>query len=419
MNLKAPNSMNGAVKTHRQFEAWLPALFVQLNYPRTKVLIPEINTLSPETKIEKATSIFKKLLVEEHDPAMEPSRQWSLEYFQACSQGSGAKRQFLIDEGIFEDGERLHRPERVQPQMEIINFNPLVYQEPLREEVRDLTRLVFNEYFGVKNSLSFPDRADLLAALSLRIPLLKRLPLPHPRLKLSLLLKDYVQRLIAEAQKGDGLPLIAIFGPGKGEELIPLMESQFSVLCLDAQDHDSLKSLLKSTFDQAQVPVPEFVTGDQGADFADSIKTWERRGFPPTVFICAGIDFSREDTIPEELSGVSRVAASIYVFHEMCQKEPLIENMVKVSHGSVVIFDGRPSVASFDNMLLPITERCDTPITGHDAVITHLLCLPPEEMELIAKKSAPTMSWTSGIVGPPLPPPLFYRQQGAVIGHHN
>jgi len=58
-------------------------------------------------------------------------------------------------------------------------------------------------------------------------------------------------------------------------------------------------------------------------------------------------------------------------------------------------------------------------VTGHDAVITHLLCLPPDEMEAIAKRAVPDIDWKGVVVGPPIPPPLFYKLQGAVVGRRS
>jgi hypothetical protein len=202
--------------------------------------------------------------------------------------------------------------------MEILNLNPLNYQRIPQEEVQQLIHLMFYEFSVVKNLLAFLDPADILACLSLRISPLKRAKLPKPRLKLSLLLADYVKAVLAEARRTDGPPLLAVFGPGKGEELIPFLKNGFSVLCFDVQDANALSDLFRGTFAQAGVATPDLVVVGEGANVDRSfLLPWRERGCPPTVFICCGIDFSQEGAIPEEIMRVSRVASSIYVLHEM------------------------------------------------------------------------------------------------------
>lgn len=413
------NAGPGNMRGHAQFKAWLPMLLVMLNYIRTKELIPELATPSPAEKIERAIRLFKHLLAEEKDDEKKSWRQWSLEYFQACGQGAKSRREFLIEEGVFAEGKFLKCPRNVKPQMEICNLNPFSYSGLLQKEARELTIFMFSEYVGVKNLLSFPEFADIQATLSFKIPWLKFLSIPKPRLKLSLLLKNYVRQILAEAQIINGPPLICVFGPGKGEEIVPLIASGFSVLCLDIHDLTMLTDLFKSTFTDSMMPAPEIVNISEISNsdiICQPFKTWEERNYPPTVFLCSKINFSKAGTIPEELRKISRVSACIYVLHEMVDKESMFRNMAQVSRGSVVVFDGYPSVEAFDNIILSVSDRCGAVITGHDAVITHLLCLPVEEMEKIARKAVPNLNWRKMIVGPPIPAPFLHKLQTAVIG---
>lgn len=132
--------------------------------------------------------------------------------------------------------------------MEVVNLNPWTYSGMMADQVVELTRLMFHEYLGVKNLLFFPEPADALAWLALRIPLAKRVRLPKPRLKLSLLLKDYVTAVPSEVKRYSDRPLVAVFGPGKGEELVPLTASGLSVVCLDTHDSHIIEELLRATF---------------------------------------------------------------------------------------------------------------------------------------------------------------------------
>ena len=404
----------------RQKEAILPRLLTEINLLRTKQLIPELAD-PPSIKIEQAINLFEELVSYEKDEKMKASRQWSREYFQACAEGSKARRDFLIEEGVLygRDGEYLYCPPRVQPQMEIANFKPSDCPEHLQNDVEEMMKLMYAEYFGVKNLLSFPDRADIIASLSNWISPLNRIRLAEPKLKLSLLLKDYVKGTLEEAKKTSGSPLVAILGPGKGEELVPLTREGYSVLCLDAHDETTLRYLFQTTFEQARVEKPRIETIGQGTNIDTApFEAWREKNCPATIFICSEIDFGEKGVIPEELSKISRVAASIYVLHEMPlgQRASLIDNMAFVSKDSVVIFDGNPSIEAFDNIILPVSERGQTPITGHDAVITHLLCLPPEKMKTLVNEAASGLNWKVETVGPPIPKPFFHKLQVAAIG---
>jgi hypothetical protein len=240
-------------------------------------------------------------------------------------------------------------------------------------------------------------------------------------MKLSLLLKDYVKQIVSEAERSDGPPLVAVFGPGKGEELVPMVSAGLSAICLDAHDSHFLEGLLHDTFAQSPATtLPEIVVlGEKSEIDASRLDDWKERGCPPTVFILSGIDLARDDLIPEPLYGVASVAASVYLLHELRQKEVLFVNMARMSRGSIVVFDGYPSVPALDNIILPVSERSDAVVTGHDAVVTHLLCLTPEEMEAIATRAAPDLDWRGFLVGPPIPPPFFHKLQGAVVGRRS
>jgi hypothetical protein len=405
-------------KPHRQREAWIPRLFASINSPRTRELVPSFASLTCAERIAMAVSVFRRLAEEDPNNGMRPSRKWSLEYFEACAEGAAARRQFLVEEGVFEAGDRLVVPERVQPQMELGNLHASAFPGPFERDIANLARLMFHEYFGVKNLLSFPDASDVVAWIALGFPLARRAVLPRPRLKLSLLLRDYVGQVLSETKRNSGVPLVAIFGPGKGEELVPLLARGLSVLCLDAHDADVIKDLLYDTFEQSLAPEPPevVVLGEKGDVDLSALSAWKQQGCASTIFVLSNIDAAQEDLVPEPLHGVASVAASIYLLHELRRKEALFANMARISSGSIVVFDGLPSVEGLDNVILPVSDRSDAVITGHDAVVTHLLCLPPEEMEAIARRAVPEIDWKGVVVGPPIPPPLFYKLQGAVIG---
>lgn len=400
---------------HRRAEAWLPRLLASMNRPRTRALVPEIGDLTRADKIDKALGVFRQLVDVETDPGMQRARRWSLEYFEACAEGGEARRQFLIDEGVFGEGGRLVVPDRVLPQMEIGNLEPSIYAGPFAQQVAEIVRLMFREYFGVKNLLSLPEAADL-AAWIIR-PLARRMS--RPRLKLSLLLKDYVEEIVSKTRRSTDPPLVAIFGPGKGEEIVPLTARGLSVLCIDARDASFTTDLLVETFGQSRFDLPRIVTVGEGEDVdVSEVKDWERSGRAPTVFICARVDANRDDQIPGPLHGIASVSASIYLLHELRRKEALFVNMARISRGAVVVFDGAPSVPGLDNIILPVSERSDAVVTGHDAVVSHILSQTPEEMEAVARRAVPGIEWKGVAIGPPLPPPLFYKLQGAVLGHH-
>ncbi len=402
---------------HRQREAWLPRFFSTINGPRTRQLIPQLEALTRAEKLEKAIHLFRALADEEPDPAMKPSRSWSIEYFEACAEGSGALRQFLADEGVLGQGS-LKVPARVQPQMEVVNLDPAVYPESLRQDVADLTQLMFCEFFGVKSLLSFPEPADIWAWLAANVPFIPHLELSPPHLKLSLLLRDYVAYVVTEAERNRDLPLVAVFGPGNGEELVPLIDKGLSVVCLDALDQQVSRGLFRDTFGLAPgVQLPDMVVlGDRGDVDTSAIRDWQNNACPPTVFFLSNVDVTADDLIPESLLGAVSVASAAFLLHELRDKEALFTNMSRITRGSVVLFDGVPSVDAIDNAVLPVAERNDTVVTGHDAVISYLLSLSPQDMEALARRAVPDLEWKGEFVGPPIPPPLFEKLQGAVIG---
>jgi len=398
----------------RRREAWLPRLIAHLNSRRTRALIPEFGSLPAAEKIDRAVRVFRRLADEEPDADLRPSRRWSLEYMEACARGAGARRQFLIDEGVFEGGELLVAPARVQPQMEIGNLDPASYSGSFSQEVAALRALMFQEYFGVKSLLAIPEAADLVACIA--PTLVGRLP--PPRLKLSLLLRDYVERIVSETRRGD-LPLVAVFGEGKGEELVPLVVRGLSVICFDAHDQQFTRDLLLGTFRQSAVDPPEMVALSELGEVHTSVSAWKRLGCSPTIFILSDTDVTRDELFPEQLHGIASVAASVYLLHELRRKEAFFANLASISKGSIVVFDGNPSTAGLDNIVLPVSDRHEAVVTGHDAVVSHLLSQTPAQMEAIARRAVPELHWESSLVGPPLPPPLFYKLQGAVIGRRS
>lgn len=402
-----------SVEIPRQIPGKLPVLFAKMNVVRARELISELEQTSQEEKIRFAVDFFTRLV--ETDQPMRSQRAWSAEFFKATQKGPEAQRQFLIDSQVFYgDGEYLYRPPVIMPGMEIANLTPTTCPGVSEADLEKITNWMFLEYFKVKHVLSFPEWADLLAWLGQK-PLLGRLinsaKLSSPRLKESFLLKDYVDLTLQEAKKERGEPLIAIFGCGKGEELVPLTQHGFSVVCFDLHDRKMLEKLFQTTFRQAGVCCPKIVDLDYLSD-------WRQEGCQPTIFIQAKTDFANHE-LPSEFKGLARTAAAVYVLHEIPDKSKttFIQNMVTVAEGSVVIVDGKPSVDALDNMVLPISQLVGTPITGHDAVVTHLLCLKPEEVRAVTHQAAPDLAWTiNNQMGPPLPPPLFYRQQVAAVG---
>ena len=399
------------VSPHHQVEAILPKLFAAINKPRTRELIPEIRE-SVNERTKRAISLLRKLAVSDAD--MREQRQWSLEYYTACLEGK--RREFLIEEGVFYGGEFLYRPERVKPGMEFVNLNPDNYPEPLKTEAREITELMFLEYFGVKNLISFPDPDDI-RAWAQTFPLGKlilRNPLTPPHLKESLLLKDYVDLLTSEAN-GNHDPY-AIFGPGKGEELVRIVKGGNSAICFDLHSFETLEKMFKKTFDQARIKPPNFIQiGDGRGVDASYLRSWKQNGCKPTIFIYSEIDFSKRDAIPDELVEVSFVAGSIYTLHEIpfALKDILFQNMARVSRGSIVVVDGNPTPDALDNIILPRSK--EFPITGGDAVITHLLCSTPKEVAEIAKKALPSLEREVKVIGPPIPKPFFDQLQVAAI----
>lgn len=400
-----------------QNEALLPRLFILFNYERTKKLVPQHTAFTREEKIDKAITLFTRLLTEEKDKTMRPCRQWSLEYFRAYARGAKARREFLIEEGVFKDREFLTRPPRVKPQMEILNISSRVHEDPIRTDILEMCYLTFGEFFVVKNLLSFPSAADILSVLSSKVSLFRFFKLSPPRLKYSLLLRDYVAQIFSEMRRVQGPPLISIFGPGKGEEILPFITNNISVLCFDSNHGAILKDFFINTFDQAGLPAPEVISVGKEKDVDMSVfTTWKRLGYPPTIFIYTKIDFSQENVIPLPLQKSCRVSASVYVLHEMDEKKNLFRNMASVSNGAVVLVDGYPSCDAFDNVILPVSDRGNVVIVGHDAIVTHLLCENPVNLTKIAAEASPAYYWQSKIIGPPLPSPLFHKLQITIIG---
>lgn len=400
-----------------QTEALLPRLFVLFNYERTKKLVPQHTAFSREEKIDKAIALFKRLIVEEKDRDMRPSREWSLEYFQAYARGPEARREFLIDEGVFNGKNFLTCPTRVKPQMEIMNISSHSHEDPIRTDILEMCYLTFSEFFVVKNLLSFPETADIITALSAKMSFLRMLRLSQPRLKHSLLLRDYIGQIFTEMKEIGGPPLISIFGPGKGEELVPFIERNISVLCFDSNQGIILKDFFIDTFKQAGLPVPEVIPiGNEKEVDAAVFATWKRLNHPPTVFLHTKIDFSQENAIPKQYLELCRVSAANYVLHEMAVKRNLFRNMAAVSKGAIVIVDGYPSCDAFDNVILPVSDRGNVVIVGHDAIISHLLSINPVEIKQIAEEAVPDFYWQSKVIGPPIPPPFFHKLQVTVIG---
>lgn len=400
-----------------QTEALLPRLFVLFNYERTKKLVPQHSAFSREEKIAKAVALFKRLIAEEKEKDMRPSREWSLEYFQAYANGPEARREFLIDEGVFSRENFLNCPARVKPQMEIMNISSHIHDDPIRSDILEMCYLTFSEFFVVKNLLSFPEMADIITSLAVKVPFLRKLRLSHPRLKHSLLLRDYIEQIFTEMKKIDGPPLISIFGPGKGEELVPFIKRNISVLCFDSNQGVILKDFFINTFEQAGLPAPQVIPIGKEKEVDTSVfNTWRHLNYPPTVFLHTKIDFSQEYTIPEQYFELSKVSAANYVLHEMAAKKNLFRNMAAVSKGAIVIVDGYPTCDAFDNVILPVSDRSNVIIVGHDAIVSHLLCVNPVEIKQIAEEAVPYLYWQSKVIGPPIPSPFFHKLQVTVIG---
>lgn len=58
---------------------------------------------------------------------------------------------------------------------------------------------------------------------------------------------------------------------------------------------------------------------------------WQKHERTPTVFILSGVDVTEDGAIPSELSGSVSVAASVYLVHELRDKEALFVNMETVA----------------------------------------------------------------------------------------
>ena len=405
--------------SRRQRPALAPMALTFLNRPGTERLMPVLTELTQEQRIEKAIHVFEELARIEGTP----QRQWSLKYFEACRGGPKARRDFLIGENVFGGGEYLYCPPAVRPQMEIANLNPDNYPSPFREEVEDLVWGMFGEYFGVKNALSRPSAADAIA-------LMRRMPrlgafldrvhfLPSPRLKDSLLLQPYTNRIIREARSPEGKKVIAVLGPGKGEELVKLAQAKEvgAILCLDAHDGCILQTMFQETFEQARVAVPaiEIVKRPEQIERRDVESAIRQAEDKKVVFICR-VDFSQE--LPLNLYEMADLAVCIYVLHESDRRgqQAILRNMARLSRGSVIAYDGLPTCEALDNVVLPVSDSLRVPRTGHDSVVTHLLCSPPDRLREVAEEAGTGLRWEVEIEKPPIGAPFLYPLQVRAIG---
>jgi len=385
----------------------LPLLLVRLNRPGAKLLIPELR-IPKEERITIAVRDLQKLR-EEGD--MPEQRKWSLGWFKALREGKEELKQYLADEGVWTDRYYLSRPDEVIPGMEFVN--------------RDTEALptMLSEYFGVKSMVAPPTREDITAAILGSLPVIGpriRDRLEPPPLKESLLLKDYVDILLAEGRATDGPPLIGFFGLGKGEEMVRPVKEGYSCVCFDIHSFETLKGLFKTTFNQARFKKPpEIVQIGKGRDIDLSpVEAWRQEDHQrATVFICSEIDFSKEGAMPDGLRGLVRASGSIYALHEMPdgEKGNLFKNMDFVTRGAVVVVDGNPTNETL-NDVTEIGFQAKIAVTFHDSHITHILCLRPKEIDSIARESVPDRNWTVGEIKPPLPRPFLSPQQIKAVG---
>lgn len=349
-----------------------------------------------------ALEVFEHLALLE--PELREQRQWSLGLFQTLARAYITQNpqkviEFLSQDGVFDSADPfLICPKLVQPQMECANLKPDNYPSPLDQDVKQITEWMFAEYFSVKSLLSFPGWRELtnffLDRLSARSASFRDIPFLETRLRLSFLLKDYLAQILSEAKKTPG-HLITVFGPGKGEELVELIKKGYSVFCFDAHQSTTLKNLFEETFIQAGMATPHIQTITGKADEVDvsPLKKWEEQDQPATIFTYS-TDFSEKEAIPDKLRRQLEyrcpVAASIYTLHEipLDKRKNLIKNMLSVTaEGSLVIFDGYPSADALLRVILPVILKSGALITGHDAIITHLLCLTPEQLNQLINQA--------------------------------
>ncbi|MBU1088838.1 hypothetical protein KKA02_03100 [Patescibacteria group bacterium] len=398
-----------------QEPAIVPMALVDIRLSRSERLIPEVRELKFGAKIEKAVDLLGRLKERGYMPEQ---RQWSIDYFGACLNGPEARRQFLIEGEVFCGGEHLLCPSVVIPRMEFANLDPSNHINSIKQDVEEMMKLMFAEYFLAKDAISFPNRFDLVDLVRRKLHLDGLVRMPEPLLKQSLLLRDYENAVLKEMRRFGREDLIGIFGPGKGEEMARLIK-EYSVVCFDLHSISPLKDMFETTFRQAgfsEDEMPEIIALETGK-VEEVLGKWREDDCPSTVFVCSGVDFSEREAIPDELAGVVAVSASVYALHEvpLDRKGVVFENMAKASSGSVVLFDGNPTCEAFDRVVLPVGDRINAPITGHDAVVTHLLCLPSDRIGQIAQNAVPELIWKVDVVKS-APSFVFPPQQVAAIG---
>lgn len=385
---------------HKQKPAILPLIFTTINRLSTEHVIPNLRESTTEQRLNFAISTYQELV----NTFNQDSDRWTLKLLEASKDGSKARRDFLLKENVFNGGEYLYKPPEVLPGMEITNLNPKLMPTFLRSSVEKLKTIFYHEYTGVKNNLRIP-----LGGSPYRL-----------NTSSSLLIDDYTKAVIREAKNSNSLPLVADFGPGAGEEIIRLTSAGLSVITYDFQPGYISEKMFRDTFKQSGRKCPEIVNLaiENGIDLS-RLDYWQQQETKkPTIFICPEIDFSKENAIPKNLQNRASISVSIFTRHEIPigNKGFFMQNMALAAKSGVVVADGLPTPEALDNVVLPVSAKAHLPVAGSQAIITYLLCDPPEEVKKHAEKSVPNIKWDVSVMSTP-PPPLCYPLELIAIGH--
>jgi len=376
------------IALRHQRPAVLPVVCTLLNRTPTRLLVSELRESSPLQRLNFAISTYERLT----EVSGSSADQWSLNLLRAIRKGPKETRKYLIDEGVFNGGEYLYRPEALVPGMEIPNFNLESMPPSVRTDAEALQRMFFLEYMAMKNLLRKPTDGRV-----------NRLN-PH----FSFLIVDHTLAVIEETRYLGALPLTAKAGPGAGEELIQLTSGGISVITYDILPARETEGMFRQTFKLSGYKCPEIINlRPNGKVDTRQLNLWESGQREPIIFICPETDLSKPGAIPEELRGRAPVADSIFALHEirLADKATFVSNVASSSGGSVLITDGLPSPEALDRVVLPAGRVSGLPVTFSQAIITYLLCDPPEKVEQLVNESVPGLDWKMKII--PTPPPPF------------
>jgi len=359
-----------ALELVRSFEgAIIPNYLASLVFRKKYIYeFKELQVISAEDRVGSAIDIFGQL-----------GNEWAVDFFKAWKEGGvNGTKNYLREQGVYENGRELKRPKNVFPGMEMTNFDPKAHPE-LAKEMAALTNLFFAEFGFIHKTLTLGGKP--------------------------LLLMEFMSAVIRELRNvkfnNGSDPVYLEVGQGDGRGMVdPLKAGMYSAIAVDHEDAEMVKDLIGRTFLRHGLRLKIITLGNNGGVDRKQVEDWRRQGFPQTVFVAGGIDV----TIPGALDGLKgmfnniSLAGNNYVIHEQTPEagEVMIRNMSGIAE-KVIIIDGIPSRWVLD-VQLGVFSRLEkrgihVPLDLYAAVASALLSPPDIDLQKMGKEADPNKDW--------------------------